>query len=464
MMAIVTLEALLAGGRPATHPIAYLGDEPVTLERWRADIVHNAERLAALQIRRGALICREGYWFIVGLLALIRIGARVILPPNEQPGTVRGLQPEFDVLVTDSAPAAMGARVVLESSADELAALRCHLTQSRIGFFTSGSTGEIKQVSKTIGHFELEAEALEERWGAQLRAVREFDAVRALDTVRILGTVTHQHVFGMTFRLMWPLLAGRPFQSEFHIAWEPLLAQLTPRAVIVSSPAQLSRLGGLSPLAADRRPSMVITAGAPLPDAAAAEAAAIFGNVPTEIYGSTEAGVIGWRDSTTQPVLWRPFYGVEVKAGTDGVLCLRSRHASMEGWCEQADRISLHADGRFQLEGRVDRIAKIEGKRVSLDRLEHAVIARPWIEEAAVVVLGENPVYLGVVARLAAAGEDAIRRMGKFRFERHLRRELAETEDAAVLPRRWRFVKTVPVDGLGKRRLSDLRALFDKSA
>jgi acyl-coenzyme A synthetase/AMP-(fatty) acid ligase len=451
MMAIVTLDALLARGRPATNPIAYLGDEPVTLERWRADIVHNAERLAALHIRRGALICEEGYWFIVGLLALIRIGARVILPPNEQPGTVRGLQPEFDVLVTDSAPAAMGDMVVLESSADKLSALRCDLAQNRIGFFTSGSTGEIKQVPKTLRHFELEAEALEARWGAQL------------DAVRIFGTVTHQHVFGMTFRLMWPLLAGRPFQSEFHIAWEPLLALLTPRAVIVSSPAQLSRLGGLSPLTADQRPSMVITAGAPLPEAAAEEAEAIFGHVPTEIYGSTEAGVIGWRDSTTQPVLWRPFSGVEVKAGMDGVLLLRSRHASIEGWCEQADRISLNDDGRFHLEGRVDRIAKIEGKRVSLDRLEHSVIALPWIEEAAVVVIGENPVYLGVVARLAAAGEDAIRRMGKFRFERHLRRELAQTEDAAVLPRRWRFVETVPVDGLGKRRLSDLQALFDKS-
>jgi acyl-coenzyme A synthetase/AMP-(fatty) acid ligase len=450
-MGVITLTALLAGARPATYPIAYMGGEPITLARWRADIVHNAERLRAVRIKRGALVCEEGYWFTVGLLALVRIGASVILPPNEQPGTLRELQPEFDALVTDSKTSAVSAKVVLESSAGEVAALDCGLARSRIGFFTSGSTGEIKQVPKTLQNFELEAKALEARWGGQL------------DAVRIFGTVTHQHVFGMTFRVMWPILAGRPFQSEFHVAWEPLIANLTPRAVIVSSPAQLSRLGGLTPLAVEQRPAMVITAGAPLPEAAAEEATAIFRCVPTEIYGSTEAGVIGWRDGPARPVLWHPFPGVEVRAGTDGVLLLRSRHASAEGWCEQADRIAPSDGGRFRLEGRIDRVVKIEGKRVSLERMERAVCALPWIAEAAVVSLGENPMCLGVVAKLAAPGASEIARLGKFRFERLLRRELAQAEDAAVLPRRWRFVETMPVDGLGKRRIGDLQALFGKA-
>src|SRR5258708_7379185 len=126
-MGLVGLEALLAGARPATHTIAYLGDEPVTLARWRGDIEYNAERLTAHHIQRGALVCEEGYWFMVGLLALIRIGARVILPPNEQPGTLRGLHREFDTLVTDSAQAGVADSIVLESSGQELAALQCNL-------------------------------------------------------------------------------------------------------------------------------------------------------------------------------------------------------------------------------------------------------------------------------------------------------------------------------------------------
>src|SRR5208283_5414612 len=96
---------------------------------------------------------------------------------------------------------------------------------------------------------------------------------------------------------------------------------------------------------------------------------------------------------------------------------------------EQADRISLAAGGRFRLEGRIDRVVKIEGKRVSLQRLEHLIAARPWVSEAAVVSLGGNRAYLGAVLRLSAAGAVELARLGKFRFERKLRRELSSTED-----------------------------------
>jgi acyl-coenzyme A synthetase/AMP-(fatty) acid ligase len=91
------------------------------------------------------------------------------------------------------------------------------------------------------------------------------------------------------------------------------------------------------------------------------------------------------------------------------------------------------------------------------------MIALPWIAEAMVVSLSGNRLYLGTVARLAPPGIEEIKRLGKFRFERMLRRELAEAEDAAVLPRRWRFVETLPVNAMGKRRIADLRKLFDKS-
>ena len=143
---------------------------------------------------------------------------------------------------------------------------------------------------------------------------------------------------------------------------------------------------------------------------------------------------------------------------------LRSPHASGHGWCEQADRISLSADGRFRLEGRIDRVVKVEGKRVSLERMEREIAGLPWVSEAAVVALGEPRTYLGAVVKLSAAGVAEIARLGKFRFERMLRRELSSTEDLAVLPRRWRFVDFMPMDGLGKRRVPDVVALLEQMA
>src|ERR1019366_4968403 len=228
------------------------------------------------------------------------------------------------------------------------------------------------------------------------------------------------------------LLPGRPYHSEFHVAWEPLLALLNGPAMIVSSPAQLTRLAGLAPLAPAHRPRIVVTGGAPLPPDAAIEAREIFGCIPTEFFGSTEVGVVAWRRSVTQPALWQPLPTVEVASTADGVLMLRSPHASHvsgDGWCEQSDRISFAPDGRFLLEGRIDRVVKIEGKRVSLQPLEREIATLVWVEEAAVVRLGDRRAYLGAVVKLSAAGSTEIQRLGKFCFEGKLCRQILFPED-----------------------------------
>jgi acyl-coenzyme A synthetase/AMP-(fatty) acid ligase len=450
-MNMVSLSDLLAGARPDSHCIAIRDGQQITLARLRADVSHNADLFLTRAIRRAAVVCKDGYWFIVGVLALAKIGADVVLPPNAQTGTLLRVASEVDGLLTDSETIDHTKVTVLEPSATDVAAFKTDFGRARIDFFTSGSTGEIKKVEKSLVLFEREASVLEQMWGAEL------------GDIPIIGTVTHQHVFGMTFRIMWPIAAGRPFHSEFHVAWEPLMAQLHGPSMIVTSPAQLTRLGGLAPERAANRPRMIISAGAPLPAEAANEATEIFGCVPTEILGSTEAGVIAWRRGGQEPVFWQPLPSVEVAASRDGVLRLRSPHASSHGWSEQADRISMGADGRFRLEGRIDRVLKVEGKRVSLERLEREISGLPWVHEAAVVGLGASNTYLGAVVRLSPAGVAEIERLGKFRFERKLRRELSSTEDLAVLPRRWRFVEFMPMDGLGKRRVRDVVALLEQT-
>jgi len=450
-MSMVSLSDLLAGARPDMHCVAIQDGRRITLARLRADVSHNADRLSTGAIRRAAVVCSDGYWFIVGVLALVKIGAEVILPPNAQAGTLLSLANEFDALLTDLETIDCAKKIAPRSSPVDVVPFQTDFEKTRIDFFTSGSTGEIKRVEKSLALFEREASVLERMWGAEL------------GEIPIIGTVTHQHVFGMTFRIMWPIVAGRPFHSEFHVAWEPLMAQLSGPSMIVTSPAQLTRLGGLVPETAANRPRMIITAGAPLPAEAAIEASEIFGCAPTEIFGSTEAGVIAWRRGGTEPVLWQPLPSVEIAASRDGVLRLRSPHASSYGWCEQADRVSLTADGRFRLEGRIDRVLKVEGKRVSLERLERELAGLPWVQEAAVVGLGGRRTYLGAVVQLSAAGVAELERLGKFRFERMLRRELSSTEDLAVLPRRWRFVDFMPMDGLGKRRAGDVVVLLEQT-
>jgi acyl-coenzyme A synthetase/AMP-(fatty) acid ligase len=102
-----------------------------------------------------------------------------------------------------------------------------------------------------------------------------------------VATVPHQHIYGLAFKVVWPLLTGRAFAAHMEEYWENLIDNLVPDAVIVSSPAHLTP-GGLVPDSAGRAPRMVLSAGAPLPQAAADDTARILGVHVDEIYGSTE--------------------------------------------------------------------------------------------------------------------------------------------------------------------------------
>jgi acyl-coenzyme A synthetase/AMP-(fatty) acid ligase len=450
-IALLTFAEILDDTRPGSHRVACRNGERIDLAQLRGEVAHNAENFERLGVRRAVLHCEDGYGFVVALLALLRIGADIVMPPNLQPGTIAGLCDRFDAIVTDQAASALARRIALEPAAPSARPFRFDASLSRIDFFTSGSTGAMKRLEKRAAMLEREAAMLERRWGERIP-----DATH-------LGTVTHQHIFGLAFRIVWPLLSGRPFDGAVHFAWETLLGQLPRGAVVVSSPAHLSRLGGLSPIAPERRPALIFTAGAPLPAAAARDCTAIIGGTLVEIFGSTETGAFAWRSGPDQP-LWHPLPGVEVSSSAAGLLQVRSPALADGECCALADRITPAEGGSFRFEGRADRIVKVEGKRVSLQKLEQDLIALPWIEAAAVVPVAGERVVLGAVVALSQAGSAELSRLGKFRFERLLRRALATSHDAAALPRRWRFVSELPLDGMGKRRSADLLALLEASA
>ena len=51
------------------------------------------------------------------------------------------------------------------------------------------------------------------------------------------------------------------------------------------------------------------------------------------------------------------------------------------------DRIQLKGKAGFQLDGRADRIVKVGEKRLALPEMERALMAHPWVEDAALIVL-----------------------------------------------------------------------------
>lgn len=442
------LAARVWGDRAGDQIVAMRGQETLSLGQLRARIGHNADRIAAIGVRRAMLVCDDSFDFTVGMMALLQAGVEIVLPPNAQAGTLASFTETADLLVTDGARAGIPSLVLEAAGAAPRLEDPAALARTRIDFFTSGSTSHPKRVEKTLAMLESEAVALEKSWGA------------AIGQAVTLGMVTHQHIYGLAFRVMWPLLAGRPFSARMHHSWESVATALDGPSVLVTSPAHLTRIGGMPPVAPANRPRMIVSAGAPLPAAAAREAVSILGTAPTEIFGSTETGALAWRSTAEDDALWRPLPGVTTAASDEGLLRVRSDFASGASWCDLADRVDIRSDGRFRFRGRADRVAKIEGKRVSLPQLERDLMEQPWIADALVTVVPPARTYLGAAVVLTEAGREELARRGKFRFERLLRRALASTQDAAVLPRRWRFVDRIPTDGMGKRVGSEVAELL----
>ncbi|OIR10096.1 phenyloxazoline synthase MbtB [mine drainage metagenome] len=432
MNALLSPAAGLLRPRPETDVVAFGDGPPLRHAVFRRQVSGLAQSLRGCGA--ATLACRDSAAFAIGLVALLRAGARVLLPPNGLSATLAALPGGPGRLVDD---AAVWAATPSEQPPPAPPA------DAAVVFFTSGSSGAPKSICRPLAELDREAATLEDLWGGRLGAAP------------VLALVGHQHLYGLTFKILWPLAAGRPFDRRTHEVWESLLADLPERAALVVSPAHLGRMGGLAPLPAAHRPAAVFTAGAPLAAAAARQAAALLGAPPIEIFGSTETGAVATRRQILGDEDWTLLPGHRLLESGDGRLRLYSPYHQAE--VETADRV-LPRPGGFRFLGRADRIAKVAGKRVALAEVEQALTALPWLAEAAALQLDDGA--LAAVAVPSPAGAERLAALGPFRFSRLLRRDLAERLDAAALPKRWRFPDALPFHPLGKSIGAALAALF----
>jgi hypothetical protein len=113
------------------------------------------------------------------------------------------------------------------------------------------------------------------------------------------------------------------------------------------------------------------------------------------------------------------------------------------------------------LMGRADRIVKIGEKRVSLTTIERELEASDEVCEARALSLGDGTrARLAVVAVPTEAGAALLSTSGKRALNQRLRTRLLSQVERLALPRRWRYVRALPVNSLGKCTESLLAALF----
>ncbi len=177
-----------------------------------------------------------------------------------------------------------------------------HLLRADQKFYikTSGSTGEAKNIEKSLRDMVLEAEFLVERFG-----------LRASD--RFLSGVSHQNMFGLTFSIFVPLLCGSRTQKGGLNYPEIILAADLAGAVLISSPTVLGALCEHADAANIASLSTIFSAGAPLSSAIRDRLAALSNARIVDIYGSSETGVIACNEGAGL----KKFAPVSVQIRTD---------------------------------------------------------------------------------------------------------------------------------------------------
>lgn len=438
--------------------VAFGPDGEVTLAELRRGSLQLARAMArhagaGQPGARWALCFDDSLLFTQALLACALGGYQAILPGHQRLAGLQALQAQFDGLLTDgelpgAALAVPQLRLPLLVADDEREADGAALPPERLDLtlFSSGSTGEPKAIPKAWPQLEAELRVQMALWGERLA-----------DT-RVLASVSHQHIYGLLFRILLPLALGRPFDRRSIDYPEQLALQTAPWALI-ASPAFLSRLDPAIPAAGCR---LIVSSGGPLQPGDAHQAKLLLGQLPVEIFGSSETGGIGWRQRHQVQTPWTTLPGVEVRVGPDQCLLLRSPFLPTAEWLDCADRILMTGAG-FELLGRQDRVIKLEEKRISLDEVEARLQALVEVESAAVLPLlqGQRQI-LGAVLVLSEAGAARWAELGPGRFLLALRQQLRPWLEPVALPRSVRRVEQMPVNAQGKRPWPQLKELFDE--
>jgi acyl-coenzyme A synthetase/AMP-(fatty) acid ligase len=471
----VPLATLLEGDPGDPTPVAF--DRRGV--RSRGELRRDALALAAAVERAGTgrwlLRVEDSYAATVSLLALARAGAVAVFPPNGRPETLRrGAEGCVGGLWDPASRWEAEAAGIEHRGIDPLdppdsgpptAPARLDRDRPLAEFWTSGTTGAGRAVSKALRHLEDEVVALEAALGGSLPP-----------GTRIFATASHRHIYGLLFRVLWPLAARRAFQSETPLHAGELIPRMAEceAGALVTTPAHLKRLApteGLRPLRGICR--AVFSSGGPLDAETAKSIAQQLGAAPVEVFGSTETGGVAVRRRDAHGESWIPLPGVAIRCpGADGRLEVTSPYVSVgeslgdgRGRVLMGDRVALAADGSFLLRGRADRVVKVGEKRLALPEMERMLELHPHVAEAALLVreqAGEGRVHAVVVP--TAGGREALRRDGRRSFGAELTRHLAGSFDPVLLPRVWRTVQTLPRDAQDKVTVAALEALFARPA
>lgn len=389
--------------------------------------------------QRLALCFNDSYLFAAAVFACLSSEKSVVILPNNQSGVLEKLKSEYDAVLTEESflNLAMG-----DPELDHFISADASLV-----FYTSGSSGEAKKVAKRFENFFVEVLQLENVFKSKVQ-----------DSV-FFATVTHQHIYGFLFKVLWPICMQRTWLAA-GLDYPEQVLQLAKKVssfTLISTPAFLKRNfvaeSGLGNCKA------VFSSGGLLNFEAAELSRSVFSVSPIEVYGSTESGGVAFRERTQEHQAWKTFSVVQVSKNDRDQLVVTSPYFD-DVSLSMGDRVEFTADG-FELLGRIDDIVKVEEKRVSLSEMNSRIISSGFVKESATIALeAGGRQQLACLATLSPLGNKVLEDKGMRGLTMSIREYLKPYFESVVIPKKFRFVDRLPYNEQSKLLNSELVGYF----
>lgn len=441
-------------GFPAKTVLVNDGNKLVTSEHLLSNVLTWKNAFEKKQYTYCALFCENRVRFTEAMFGAWCAGVRTILPTDMTEFTRSQLTNSDTAFIFDEDA---DSSLTPQTDKGSIQDLRLDMDRPLVELFTSGSTGQPTRIVKTLKQIFEGIERLDRNFPCPIDS-----------QATVYSTVSHQHIYGFLWALLWPLASGRKISSTRLMFPETICDRLskTSNSVLVSSPAHLRRLPQeLNWKEAKANLSAIISSGGPLDEDGLRLTDRIFNVTPYEILGSTELDGIAWRqrliknnDIVEDSTFWQAMPDTEVFAGPDNIICVKSARLGNDT-IQGDDRIECLADGRFKLLGRVDRIVKIEEKRVSLSTMETHATDSGLLDQCKVFQIPETR-QLSLLAVPNDCGLNILRTQGKLALVRTLHKHLLQRFEPVMLPHRWRFEPVMPTDSRGKSSIATMLQVF----
>lgn len=321
-------------------------------------------------------------------------------------------------------------------------------TETKIYLYTSGSTGHPKAVLQRMRGFEADNAFIISKWGEEIKS-------------KILSsTVSQHHIYGFLFSTSLPFTLGIPFRRKRIQYVEEFNSMQNEENLIITTPAFLKRAVEIE----ERLPlkdTFIFTSGGACNEELARKTGKVFGVYPLEVYGSTETSGIAYRRQDTDGIKWTVFDNAKIWLGEDKCLRIISPYIKDPNGFATSDLAEIDEDGRFILKGRADSIVKIEEKRISLTEVEKRIMQTGFVKDVKVIAL-ESDVrqYLAAVIVLNEEGKAKFKALDKHLINEYFHNYLLKYFENVTLPKKYRYVDSIPVDSQGKKHKEEIAALF----